>query len=71
MSAVEKPPWESALYEAMRKQEGQLRQCKAERARLQARVVDLTHRLENWQLRREAWARERAELLQRLKDLSS
>jgi chromosome segregation ATPase len=60
-------PWESALFAAVEKLEEELRACKGERAKLQARVVDLQHRLENWQLRQETWRRERAELLGRLK----
>ena len=60
-------PWESALFAAVEKLEEELRTCKGERAKLQARVVDLNRRLENWQARQEAWRRERAELLGRLK----
>ena len=70
MSEPTKPPWEQAMYLQVQKLEGQLQICKAERARLQARVADLSHRNENWQLRRQAWARERAELLGRLKEFS-
>jgi hypothetical protein len=60
-------PWESALFAAVEKLEEDLRVCKGERAKLQAQVVDLRHRLENWHARQEAWRRERAELLERLK----
>jgi hypothetical protein len=60
-------PWESAIYGIVEKLEGELRTCKGERAKLQARVVELQHRLENWHLRQETWKRERAELESRLK----
>ena len=56
-------PWESALFSVVEKLEDELRACKGERAKLQARVVDLQRRLENWQLRQQAWQRERDELL--------
>jgi hypothetical protein len=60
-------PWESALFAAVEKLEDDLRACKGERAKLQARVVALQHQLENWRLRQDAWQRERAELLAKLR----
>ena len=65
-------PWESALYDAVRALEQRAREAERERDRLILRVHKLEGqlrecrtRLENWKLRREAWRRERAELLRR------
>ena len=61
-----KPPWETALYQAVGKAQMEVKELKAENARLRARIADLTHRLENWQLRRDAWHRERNQLQDRI-----
>lgn len=63
-----KPPWEGALYEAMRRMEQQLRDCKADRARLQARLVDRERRLELGRERYRVLRNERDQLLRQLGD---
>jgi DNA-binding transcriptional regulator YiaG len=66
-------PWESALYEAVRALEG--RAVRAERERdemalsnqqLRAKLAACRERLQNWELRRQAWTRERRTLLGQL-----
>lgn len=66
-------PWESALFETMRELEAQLNICREENVRLRladtqlkAKLRHAHHLLDNWRLRREAWVRERRELLDRL-----
>lgn len=70
---VGKPPWESALYEAVRALERRVAEAERERDELIMKVHVLTKRLgecrgrlDNWELRRQSWGRERAELLKRL-----
>jgi len=65
-------PWESALYDAVRALERRATEAERERDRLILRVHKLEkalwecrQRLENWQLRQNAWRQERAELLRR------
>jgi len=66
-------PWQSALYDAVRALEARLNKCRRENARLMADISQLNARLyranqarERWQLRQQAWHRERAELVARL-----
>lgn len=66
-------PWESALYDAVRALERRVNAAEAERDKLvlevhmlNQKVWDARRRLENWQLRQQAWHRERDELLRRL-----
>lgn len=66
-------PWESALYSAVSALEAELLACRKENAELHADIAQLRARLAqarkvhaNWLLRRDAWHRERAELLARL-----
>jgi hypothetical protein len=65
-------PWDGALFAAVSALEAQLDTCRKENAQLR---VQLSHAREwarksnaNWALRREAWHRERSELLARLDD---
>ena len=68
-------PWESALYDAVGRLEQ--RAVAAERERdemalanqqLRSKLAACRERLENWELRRQAWTRERNQLLRRLED---
>lgn len=65
-------PWEGALFAAVSELEAQLVACRKENATLRARLSHAREWArksnENWALRREAWHRERAELLARLDD---
>jgi len=61
-------PWQSALYDAVRALEARLNKCRRENARLMADISQLNARLyranqarERWQLRQQAWHRERAD----------
>jgi len=63
----------TAIYETSRKQAELLDECKADRLRLitlvgklRARLVEARERQELWELRRQAWTRERAFLLSQL-----
>jgi hypothetical protein len=63
----------SALYAQAERQAAQLEQCGRERAslvvtvgKLRTQLRESRERLELWELRRQAWTRERAELLRRL-----
>jgi len=65
-----KLPWEDALYDAVRALERRLSEAEAERDQLvmechllRKQLRACRERLQNWQLRQQAWRRERAEIL--------
>lgn len=69
-----KLPWSSALLAAQKAQARRLEETEAEVIglkvtvrTLQQRLHDARDRLENWKLRQEAWRRERAELIGKLR----
>lgn len=66
-------PWETALYDAVRALERRTAEAEAETQRLigenhlmRKKLRESKQRLENWELRRQAWKLERDELLRRL-----
>lgn len=69
-------PWEGALYAAVAALERRAEAAERERNellvfnhQLRKALREARGRLENWELRRQAWKRERDELLQRLERL--
>jgi hypothetical protein len=68
-----RPPWETALYQSVQKLEERVVVAERERDEailrahtLGARVAECRKRLETWELRRQAWGRERADLLRQI-----
>lgn len=65
-------PWESAIYEAVRALERRVEEAERERDQLvmenhvlRKRLRESRERLANWELRRQAWRREREEVMRR------
>lgn len=73
-NGMQKLPWESALYAAVREREAEIEKLRRERAELllanhrqREALRQARGRLENWKLRQAAWRRERAHLLAELR----